>query len=113
MTLISKALVESDNVAGFTHNASSEMRNYGLMNLNAGYGENFSKRIKSDKKASIKSFGNGAAMRVSAIAWWFDDLDIAKEYATALTKVTHNSKDAIDGANAVVEAILLARNREP
>ncbi len=41
----------------------------------AGYGFVFSKGANSDETRGYFSFGNGSAMRVSPVAWTFDDLE--------------------------------------
>ena len=40
-----------------------------------GYGGRFAQWVRSDNPLPYNSFGNGAAMRVSPIAWRFDNRD--------------------------------------
>lgn len=55
------------------------------------------------------SFGNGAIMRVSPIAWKFDNLDKVEKYAQLSAEVSHNYPSAIAGAVAIAGAIWTAR----
>ena len=55
------------------------------------------------------SFGNGAAMRVSPVAWAFDDLEDVKREAEKTASVSHNHPEGIKGAVAVAHAVWLYR----
>lgn len=74
-------------------------------NPKGGYGGRFRQWVMSDNPKPYGSFGNGSAMRVSPIAWWFNPqtglLDEAKKTASC----THNHQSGIDGAVSVVAAI--------
>lgn len=52
---------------------------------------------------------NGSAMRVAAIGWAFDDLDVVLRRAAESAEPTHNHPEGIKGAQAVAAAILVAR----
>lgn len=56
-----------------------------------------------------RSMGNGSAMRVSAVGWYFDTLDETERVAGISSKVTHNHLEGIKGAQAVAAAIFMAR----
>ncbi len=56
------------------------------------------------------SFGNGAAMRVSACGFAANDLDEAISLSKMVTEVTHNHPEGIKGAEATTAAIYLARS---
>jgi ADP-ribosylglycohydrolase len=75
----------------------------------AGYGRNFSNWAKSDSTAPYNSFGNGAAMRVSPIAFAYDNLDTVLKQAQRSAEVTHNHPEGIKGAQATAASIYLAR----
>lgn len=75
----------------------------------AGYGGSFISWCASDDAGPYGSFGNGSAMRVSPVGWWFDDLDTVLAQAEASAGATHNHPEGIKGAQAVAGAILLAR----
>ena len=55
------------------------------------------------------SFGNGSAMRVSAVGWFFDTLEETERVAKISAEVTHNHPEGIKGAQATAAAIFLAR----
>jgi ADP-ribosylglycohydrolase len=48
-------------------------------------------------------------MRVSPVAWYFDDLQTVEEFAELSASVTHDHPEGIKGAQAVASAIFLAR----
>jgi len=56
------------------------------------------------------SWGNGSAMRASAVGWAFDTLDETLEIAKRSSEITHNHPEGIKGAQATAAAIYLARN---
>ena len=71
----------------------------------------FSKRFLDwcDNKENNDSIGNGASMRISPIAYLYDDLDKIEEEVIKCTVTSHNSEEAIRGAIAIASAIYLAR----
>lgn len=56
------------------------------------------------------SWGNGSAMRVSAIGWFFDTLVETERVASISADITHNHPEGIKGAQATAAAIWMARN---
>lgn len=76
----------------------------------AGFGQMFSAWAGSENMKIQKSYGNGAAMRVSAIGYAFDSIkDIQKEVAYSCY-YTHNNKEARRGAEAIAICVFLARS---
>ena len=73
-----------------------------------GYGGRFAQWINNDTPRPYGSFGNGSAMRVSAIGWAFDDEESVLAYAKASAECTHNHPEGIKGAQTVALAIHLA-----
>ena len=55
------------------------------------------------------SFGNGSAMRVSAVGWFFDTLEETERVAAISAAITHNHPEGIKGAQATAAAIFLTR----
>ena len=55
------------------------------------------------------SWGNGSAMRVSAVGWCFDTLEETESIARMTAEITHNHPEGIKGAQATAAAIFLAR----
>ena len=56
------------------------------------------------------SWGNGSAMRVSAVGWMFDTLEETEKVAKISAEITHNHPEGIKGAQATAAAIWMARN---
>ena len=69
------------------------------------YGGRFAGWIHSLDPQPYNSFGNGSAMRVSPVAWLFDDLSQVLEKAEKTALPTHNHPEGIKGAKAVAHAI--------
>ena len=55
------------------------------------------------------SWGNGSAMRASALGWFFDTLEETERVAKISAEITHNHPEGIKGAQATAAAIFLAR----
>ncbi|PLX85409.1 MAG: hypothetical protein C0614_04410 [Desulfuromonas sp.] len=85
-------------------------RGFFLHYPNAGYGGRFRRWARSPLPKPYGSFGNGSAMRVSPIAWFYDDLDKVMEEALHSAEVTHNHPEGVKGAQAVAIAIFMARH---
>ena len=87
------------------------MRKWGTRYPYAGYGSGFCEWLRSKDPKPYGSFGNGAAMRISAAGWLYDTLERTLEVAEWATKVTHNHPYGIEAARAIAGAIFLARNK--
>ncbi|MBR2576754.1 MAG: ADP-ribosylglycohydrolase family protein [Firmicutes bacterium] len=87
----------------------TEMRKFGRFYPNAGYGGLFAEWLCREDEEGYGSFGNGSAMRVSPVAWFFDDLQTVEEFAELSASVTHDHPEGIKGAQAIAAAIFLAR----
>lgn len=59
------------------------------------------------------SQGNGAAMRVSPVAYLFNNLSVVQLEARKSAIPSHNSLQAIKGAESLASAIFLARQKQP
>lgn len=95
-----------------------KMVKYGELDPNAGYGGMFSEWLfypdaisPSGRRKPYNSFGNGSAMRVSAVGWMFDTLEETERVAEISASITHNHPEGIKGAQATATAIFMARNR--
>lgn len=75
----------------------------------AGYGGNFARWLFDDKMPAYNSFGNGSAMRVSAVGYTEKTLEDTLKKAKMVSSVSHNHPEGIKGAQAVAGAIFLAR----
>ena len=88
---------------------TESMQRYGRLYPRAGYGGMFHRWLKCDNPQPYGSYGNGSAMRVSPVAWLFDDLLMVRCMARLSAEVTHNHPEGIKGAEATASAIFLAR----
>lgn len=70
-----------------------------------GYGGRFAQWVNSNNPQPYNSYGNGSAMRVSPVAWAFDNLDDVLAEAEKAALPTHNHPEGIKGAKAVAHAI--------
>ena len=75
-----------------------------------GYGERFTKWFDLPWQEPYNSYGNGAAMRVSPVAWLAKTLDQALASSDRVTEITHNHPEGIKGARATAHAIYLAKS---
>ena len=85
------------------------MRQIGQPYPGCGYGGRFLHWMYCLNPKPYNSFGNGAAMRVSAVAWAASTLEEALELAKVVTAVTHDHPEGIRGAQATTAAIFMAR----
>lgn len=86
----------------------ASMQKWGHRYPGAGYGLRFCDWLEADDPQPYNSFGNGSAMRVSSVAWLYNDLDTARRMARLSAEVTHNHPEGIKGAEATASAIFLA-----
>lgn len=66
-------------------------------------------KLHDPKRHPYNSWGNGSAMRVSAVGWMFDTLEETERVAKISAEITHNHPEGIKGAQATAAAIFLAR----
>lgn len=83
---------------------------YGNKYPDVGYGAKFRDYLNNRQNPQpYNSWGNGSAMRVSALAWLINDMVELMDEARKSAEVTHNHPEGIKGAQAIALAILLAR----
>ena len=87
----------------------NSMQKWGKKYPYAGYGGRFRYWLTEKNPQPYGSWGNGSAMRVSAVGWLYDSLDRTLAVARATAEVTHNHPEGIKGAEATASAIFLAR----
>ena len=85
------------------------MQDFGRRYPRAGYGGHFAHWIREEDPMPYNSWGNGAAMRVSACGWAGRTLDEVKTTSRAVTEVTHDHPEGIKGAEAAAVCVFLAR----
>ena len=74
-----------------------------------GYGGNFAMWLRNKNHGPYGSCGNGSAMRVAACGFAAKTEEEARNLAYMSAYVTHNHPDGIAGAQAVAEAIFVAK----
>ena len=111
MTLaIAKALLEcKKDYSDLSEKAIEYMQNVGRHYPNSGYGGAFYDWVYSNNPKPYNSYGNGAAMRVSACGWVANSIEEAILLSKKVTEVSHNHPEGIKGAEATAVAIYLAR----
>lgn len=94
-----------------------KMVKYGELDPNAGFGGKFYDWLFNPEKLwpdgirrPYNSWGNGSAMRVSAVGWMFDSLEETECVAEISANITHNHPEGTKGAQATAAAIFMARN---
>lgn len=85
------------------------MQAFGQRYPYAGYGGMFRRWLGEEDPKPYGSYGNGSAMRVSSVAWLYNDLETVRKMARLSADVTHNHPEGIKGAEATASAIFLAR----
>ena len=86
------------------------MRVVGKAYPNKGYGGMFLEWLNDPTMGPYNSWGNGAAMRVSAAGWFGENIAEVKRLSYLVTSPTHDHIEGIKGAEAVAIAIFMARN---
>ena len=114
MTLaVAYGLIKSKNdYSDIKEQAINSMVELGRKYPNCGYGPKFYMWIMSDEHKPYESFGNGAAMRISAVGAACKSLEEVKKISSVITNVSHNHPDSIKGAEAVAIVIYMALHGE-
>jgi ADP-ribosylglycohydrolase len=111
-----KALLEIDAFPDYSSTAtfSAAYKLFGLANRDpiGGYGEGFSKWMRSGGTKPYNSCGNGSAMRISPVGYWGMNPDEVLETAFASAVCTHSHPEGIKGAQATALSIFLARHKD-
>ena len=75
----------------------------------AGYGHLFHHWCKYDTEQAYNSWGNGSAMRTSAVGYAYNTIEEVLEKAEHFASFTHNHPEGIKGAQATSACIFMAR----
>lgn len=78
----------------------------------AGYGGSFTNWVDSADHKPYNSWGNGSAMRVSALPWLIDNANTLLEEAKKSAEITHNHPEGIKGAQAIAIAVYVAKTED-
>lgn len=110
---VAKALMDSEGKGDEAIKAALrlQMKAFGKLYNEAGYGARFKQWIESDSNEGYGSYGNGSAMRVSPVGWMYDSIERTLQVAKLTAEVTHNHPEGIKGAQAVAAAIFFARHK--
>lgn len=85
------------------------LKKWGRAYPDRGYGGMFYKWLFTEQRESYNSFGNGSAMRISAVGWYGRSEEEVKELSKFVTEVTHSHPEGIKGAEVVAMCIYYAR----
>ena len=103
-------MVSKPDYSDLSKNTVECMQSVGRNYPDCGYGGSFYNWIFSDNPKPYNSYGNGAAMRVSAAGFAAESLEEAKKLSKLITEVTHNHPEGIKGAEATAVAIYMAKS---
>lgn len=113
MTLaVAKALLESRgnrisnllDISALRNNTVKYMQEVGGRYPNCGYGQMFWLWLHKKNPKPYQSFGNGAAMRVSPVAYAANSMEECIAFSEAVTKVSHDHPEGMKGAEATAVA---------
>lgn len=105
-------LNKNENIYDYEKN----LKEYGLREIDLGmdiygrsrFGKGFVDWLQGNYQGT--SYGNGAAMRISAIGFCFDTLEEVRSQVYLATIPSHNHEESLLGAEAVAVSIYLLRN---
>ena len=111
MTLaVGKSIVECNgDYSNLKERLINNMVTFGRNHSQCGFGGNFFKWIIKDDHTPYNSFGNGAAMRVSACGIVGKNEEEVKMLAKIVTEVSHNHPESFKAAEAISLAIYYAK----
>lgn len=88
------------------------MQKIGRNYPSCGYGGRFFNWIFTNNPKPYNSYGNGAAMRVSPVAYIARNEDEVVKLSVTVTGITHNHKEGLKGAQATALCIYMALIRK-
>ena len=110
---VAKAILECNgSYEGLGGKAIEWMRRLGRKYSYAGYGGKFRGWLLAENPKPYGSFGNGAAMRVSACGFAARSMDEAKALSRAVTEVSHNHPESLKAAEAIACAVFMGMHGE-
>ena len=106
---VAKSILEcNNNYDNLKEILINNMVNIGRKYSRCGFGGSFFKWIISDNHEPYNSYGNGAAMRVSACGLVAKNIEEAKYISKIVTEISHNHTEAIKAAEAISVSIFMA-----
>ncbi len=112
-TVLSLAVAQAILSAGGKPRAGDyqrELRDFGRRYPKSGYGGAFRAWMLDSRRGPYNSWGNGSAMRASAVGWAFESEAEVLRQAEMSALPTHNHPEGVKGAQAVALAVFLARD---
>ena len=107
---VAKSLVDCNgDYSKLEEKVINNMVTIGRKYPHCGYGSRFSFWIMEDDHKPYNSYGNGSAMRISAVGFVGNSIEEVKKLSKIVTSVSHNHPEGIKGAEATAVAIYLAR----
>jgi len=110
---VGEGLMNAGKYAGVEEIKASvieSMQYWGHKYPDAGYGGRFWGWLFCGRNPKpYGSYGNGSAMRVSAVGWLYDSLERTREVARATAEVTHNHPEGIKGAECTATVMYMGR----
>lgn len=112
MTLaVAKVFLEAkEDYSNLEEQVIKFMTEVGRKYPSCGYGPSFYRWIMSEDHKPYGSFGNGSAMRISAVGVVSKSIEEIKKLSAIVTNVSHNHPDSINGSEATAVAIHMALN---
>ncbi len=93
--------------------AADHLRRYARRYPDAGYGGRFKQWMRDDGAGPYRSYGNGAAMRISAVAYVARSEKQVLALARQSALPTHNHPEGVKGAQAAALAMWMALQGHP
>lgn len=106
---VARAILDAGDDPGDADFAQ-HLRRVGREYPHAGYGGHFRRWLQDDTMGPYQSWGNGSAMRSSAVGWAAESVDEVLRVAERTALPTHDHPEGIKGAQAVALAVFLARH---
>lgn len=108
---VASAMIKAhENKGFFADIVGKELRDFGRRYPDAGYGGMFRKWLEAESPEPYNSFGNGSAMRVSALGVYAPIHQEAGGLAEQSAKPTHNHPEGVKGAVATAKAVFWAKS---
>lgn len=106
---VAKAVFECRNDLSNIHQKAFEcMKEFGRKVKYANYSPKFFRWIWSDSTEPLNSFGNGAAMCISPVAYVAKNLEECKHLAREVCSAARNHPEGLKGAECISACIFLA-----
>jgi type I restriction enzyme M protein len=85
------------------------LKKWGRKYPDRGYGGSFYRWLFGNSREPYYSYGNGAAMRISPVAWYANNEDEVRDFSKKVTEVTHDHPEGLKGAEVTAMCVYYAR----